>query len=451
MPVRGDTARQLDRLVAVEQVAARAPSLVAGVVRDGDLVWSALRGDVPDVAGQAPDVAATQYRIGSITKTMTTVLVLQLREAGRLTLEDRIGQHLTDTPFADRTVRELLAHAAGLPAEPTGSWWERSPGVEWTDLRERVGDGSGVLPRGLRYHYSNLAFGLLGRLVEELRGAAWRDALQQYLLDPLGMAQTSYLPGERAAQGYSVHPWSGRLIREPHQDTGAMAPAGQVWSTLGDVGRFAAFLVDPDPAVLSVSSVEEMTVPRSGTPDAGRTVTYGLGTRLILTPDGSSLVGHTGSMPGFLAGLFVDRERRTGAICLANVTTGMRCEGLPLDLLATLESTEPTLPAVWRPTGDLAPRIEEILGVWHWGATALEMCWEDGGLSLRQGSAGRAMRYRPVEQDCYIGVSGYHTGETLRVHRRADGSVHYLECATFVFTRSPYDPAVPIPGGLPEG
>jgi CubicO group peptidase (beta-lactamase class C family) len=451
MALREDTARRLDRLVALEQASARAPSLTAGVVRDGRLVWAAMRGDVPEVGGRRPEPAATQYRIGSITKTMTTVLVLQLRDEGRLALEDRIGEYLVDTPFADRTVRELLAHAAGLPAEPAGSWWERSPGVDWSRLRDRVGDSAGVLPRGQRYHYSNLAFGLLGRLIEQVRGMAWRDALHQHLLQPLQMSQTSYLPGERAAQGFSVHPWSGRLIKEPHQDADAMAPAGQVWRTLADMARFAAFLVTPDPAVLTASSVEEMTVPRSGTPDAGRTVTYGLGTRLLLAPDGSALAGHTGSMPGFLAGLFVDRERRTGAVCLANVTTGMRCEGLPLDLLAEVESAEPSLPEVWRPTESLEPHIEEILGVWHWGATALEMRWERDGLSLRQGSAGRPMRYRPVARDAFLGVTGYHTGETLRVHRRDDGTVSHLECATFIFTRTPYDTEAPIPGGPPEG
>jgi hypothetical protein len=228
-----------------------------------------------------------------------------------------------------------------------------------------------------------------------------------------------------------------------------MAAAGQLWSTVPDLATFAAFLADPDPDILAAASVEEMCVPRSGTPDAGVTVTYGLGTRLLVTPAGRGLVGHTGSMPGFLAGLFVDRERRTGAVCLANVTSGMRCEGLPADLLSSVASAEPSLPPEWRPTTELAPAVEEILGVWYWGATPLELRWEPDRLSLGSVAAGRAMHYRPEATDTFVGVTGYHTGETLRVVRRPDGSVSHLECATFIYTRTPYDAGAPIPGGHP--
>jgi CubicO group peptidase (beta-lactamase class C family) len=450
MPVQAETARRLERLLAAEQVAARAPSLVAGVVRRGELCWSGTRGRFADLAGdRRPTVEQTQYRIGSITKTMTTALVLQLRDEGCLSLEDRLGTHLSGVNFADRTVRELLTHASGLPAEPPGPWWERSPGIDFDELSRRIASTSPVLPRGQQYHYSNLAFGLLGRLVGELRGTSWRAALHHCLLEPLGMATTTYNPGDEAAQGFSVHPWSGTLVPEPHQDTHAMAAAGQLWSTVPDLGRFAAFLADPDEGVLSKSSVEEMCVPRSGTPDAGLTVTYGLGTRLLLTPDGRGLVGHTGSMPGFLAGLFVDRDRRTGAVCLANVTAGMRCEGLPADMLRELAAAEPAAPEEWVPTAQLPATVEEILGVWYWGATPLELRWDRDRLALGAGDAARVMHYRPAGADGFLGVSGYHTGERLQVVRRADGSVSHLECATFVYTREPYQAGTPIPGGHP--
>jgi CubicO group peptidase (beta-lactamase class C family) len=447
--VEAGTARQLDRLVAEEQVAARAPSMVAGVVRDGELCWSGMRGQAADPPEGMPSVDQTQYRIGSITKTLTAVLVLQLRDEGLLSLDDRLDAYLAHASFGDRTLRELLAHSSGMPAEPPGPWWERSPGVDFPELARRTAAVSAVLPRGQQYHYSNLAFGLLGQLVGDLRGSTWWAALRRQLLEPLGMTQTTYDAGRGAAQGYSVHPWSGVLIREPHQDTDAMAAAGQLWSTVPDLATFAAFLADPDPDVLAASSVDEMCVPRSGTPDAGATVTYGLGTRLLVTPEGRGLVGHTGSMPGFLAGFFVDRQRRTGAVCLANVTVGMRCEGLPADLLRTVTSAEPPIPPEWRPTTTLAPAVEEILGVWYWGATPLELRWEGDRLSLGSVSAGRAMHYRPETPDTFVGLTGYHTGETLRVVRRGDGSVSHLECATFVYTRAPYEGGAPIPGGNP--
>ncbi|MBV9830514.1 MAG: beta-lactamase family protein, partial [Marmoricola sp.] len=107
----------LDRL----QADRRLPSIVAGVLDGGALVWSGSAG-----AGTTSD---TQYRIGSITKTMTALLVMQCRDDGLLTLEDPIGEHVPETGYADATVRSLLAHVSGMQSEPVGPWWERSPGV----------------------------------------------------------------------------------------------------------------------------------------------------------------------------------------------------------------------------------------------------------------------------------------------------------------------------------
>ena len=102
------TARRLQGLLAADQANGRLPSLVAGVVRDGALVWSGGQGS--RTGGDAPS-ADTQYRIGSITKTMTSVLVLQLREEGRVDLGDPIGRHLPGIDYGDRTIRTLLSHS----------------------------------------------------------------------------------------------------------------------------------------------------------------------------------------------------------------------------------------------------------------------------------------------------------------------------------------------------
>ncbi|MBA2560957.1 MAG: serine hydrolase [Propionibacteriales bacterium] len=248
-----------------------------------------------------------------------------------------------------------------------------------------------------------------------------------------------------------MHAFAGTLTDEPAHDSGAMAPAGQLWSSLGDLGRFAAFLADPDPGVLSPDTMREMATLQSGTPEDGITVGYGLGLRL-LNADGRTLVGHTGSMPGFLAGLYVDRERRTAAICLGNGTAGLRCEGLPMDLLATVERYEPALPPAWVPIDALPESVADVLGMWFWGETALVLSYADGELTLARPADPRpAYRFRPAGTDTFVGVAGYHNGETLRVLRDAAGDVHYLECATFVYTRRPYDASAPIPGGGAPG
>jgi len=439
------TAAQLQHQVALEQAAAKLPSLVAGVVRDGELVWSGIRGTaVRRAAPESPD-ANTQYRIGSITKTMTALLVLQLRDEDVLDLADPLDEHLSGVPYGAHTVRQLLAHSAGIPAEPPGPWWERGPGVSFPELSRRLDARQAPLPAAQQYHYSNLAFGLLGELVARKRGTSWYEALTSHLLDPLGMSRTTYLAEPPAADGFSVQAFSGALTNEPASDTQAMAPAGQLWSTIDDLARFSSFLAAPSSDVVRPGTVDEMATLQSGTPEEGLIAGYGLGLRLARAGE-RTLVGHTGSMPGFLAGLFIDRSRRTAAIALANGTAGMRCQGLPLDLLATLERYEPSSPLQWRPTSDVPADIAEILGMWHWGETALLLTFDGNELRLAPVAStdGSALRYRPVASNRFVGLSGYHTGETLSAVRTAAGDVSHLECATFIYTRQPYDPSIEL-------
>jgi len=444
-PVAELTARRLQALLAQEQVAARLPSLVAGVVRGPGLVWTGEYGAAAGGVSPSPDV---QYRIGSITKTMTAVLVMQLRDEGRLDLADRLADHLPGIGYGDRTIRSLLSHSSGMQSEPEGPWWERSPGVPFQELAAGIDDGHAAHPPGATYHYTNLAYGLLGELVARQHGTSWWEAVRSRLLEPLGMARTSYLPEPPAATGYSVHHFAGTLTEEPAHDAAAMAPAGQVWSTVGDLALWARFLRDGDERVLTAATLQEMATTQSGSAADGLSGGYGLGLRLLAGGSGT-LVGHTGSMPGFLAGLFVDRPRGTAAVVLANGTAGLRCEGLPADLLTTLEELEPALPAPWSPNDSVPAPVEEILGVWHWGNTAFSFAWTGEQVAVSKLANGQtAYRFRPCQDGGFVGTSGYHHGERLRVVRHDDGAVHHLVCATFVYTRRPYDRAAPIPGGV---
>ena len=445
------TARRLDAALAAEQAAARVPSLVAAVVRDGELVWSGTRGQVVSVG--EPDLLPTidvQYRIGSITKIMTAVLVMQLRDDGRLRLTDRLGDHLPGAPYGGRTLRELLSHSGGLPAEPPGPWWERSPGVTLETLLASLDEADAPFDPGREYHYSNLAYALLGALVAEVSGEPWAECLQRRVLGPLGMRRTSYLPLPPAATGYSVDTFSGEVTREPAHDAGAMAPAGQLWSTVADLARLAAFLIAPDESVLAAETLAEMTAAQTGSPDAAAAGGYGLGLRLAVVGDRSYL-GHTGSVPGFVAGLFVDRGHRAAGLAVANGATGLRTQAFPVDLLRLLQDLEPSIPPAWIPTATVPDELRELLGLWYWGNLAFTFGLESERLVARS-LAGNAVWFTVSRSDAghLVGSSGYFAGERLRPVRRPDGGVSHLECATFVFTRVPYDPSAPIPGGPPE-
>nr|WP_039739652.1 serine hydrolase domain-containing protein [Saccharomonospora halophila] len=443
------TEHALLRRVATEQSTGRAPSLVAAVVRDGELAWWGARGEV---TGARPDTR-TLYRIGSITKSLVAVVVLRLRDEGRLALSDPLDTHVPGTAFGELTIAHLLSHTGGLTSESPGSWWERSPGGDWDDLNSDLGLQERKHRPGRRFHYSNVGYGVLGELVARLRGTSWLDAVRAEVLAPLGMHRTTDRPTGAHAQGFAVHPFADVVLPEPAHDAGAMAPAGQLWSCVDDLAAFTAFVGGDTAEVLHPDTVAEMReaamIDDSGPWSAG----YGLGLQLARV-HGKRLAGHTGSMPGFLATTMTDPATGTGALALANATSGVGILSLVADLLATADELEPPLPAEWRPA-PVSDGLLELTGLWHWGPAPHHLrVLPNGWLDLRPATgAGRASRFRPLGdgRDRWLGLDGYYSGETLTVHRDTDGTPRYLDLATFIFTRTPYDPAAPVPGGVDDG
>ena len=444
------TARSLEVDLAASQSRGRIPSVVAGVVRDGELAWSGARGRTVRRGDDARPDLDTQYKIGSVTKTMTAALVMLARERGEVALDDPVSRFVAQGPFPDASLRSLLAHTSGLSAEPVGSWWERSHGVDGPALAAAHASTERVLEPGAMFHYSNLGYGVLGRVIEAVTGQTWLEALQEQLLDPLGMTRTTYQNSSPHAEGFAVHHLTGELTVEPLPDTGAMAPAGPLWSTVPDQARWLTALVDPDRSVLSDETLRAMRTPQGGLPDTeGVGATYALGLQ-VLAGRGRTLVGHGGSMPGFVCGAWVDPASRVGAVVLTNAGYGL--DDLTTRLLHTVLDAEPPLAPEWRPPVEVSADLGDLVGLWYWGQAPSLLRVEDDGLVLTPVDApGRTLRFARVDGDTFVGTRGYLEAETLRVVRREDGSVSHLECATFVYTRTPYDPQAPIPGGAPTG
>ncbi|MFE2064184.1 serine hydrolase domain-containing protein [Streptomyces sp. NPDC059467] len=445
------TRRALLHRIAVAQAEGRAPSLVAAVVRGGRAVWHGAR---TSVDGHGPD-ENVQYRIGSITKTFTAVLVLRLRDEGLLDLGDPLEKHLPGTGAGEATIAELLAHTGGLAAESPAPWWERTPGSLRPELSDVLGEQPLLHPVGRRHHYSNPGYTLLGALVEELRAAPWEEVLRREVLEPLGLDRTSAQPQAPHAGGWAVHPWADAMLPEPLEDLGRMAPAGQLWSTTGDLARFAVFLAAGDDRVLSAESVREMRTPAAPAEpsDVLDGATYGLGMQ-IQRRDGRLLVGHSGSLPGFLAGLIISVEEDVAAVVLANCTSGPLLSAVGADLVRIVAEAEPRIPDPWRPLPQVDSSVLELAGQWYWGTHAFALrVTADGLVSLGPLSgAGRRACFRGNGDGTWTGLEGYYAGELLRPVRRPDGTVSHLDLGSFVFTRQPYDKTAPVPGGVdPEG
>ncbi|MFI1761725.1 serine hydrolase domain-containing protein [Streptomyces sp. NPDC020800] len=445
------TRRALLHRIAVAQAEGRAPSLVAAVVRGGKTVWQGARSSVD---GHAPD-DTVQYRIGSITKTFTAVLVLRLRDEGLLDLGDPLEKHLPGTGAGEATIAELLAHTGGLAAESPGPWWERTPGSLRPELSDVLGEQPLLHPVGRRHHYSNPGYTLLGALVEELRGAPWDEVLRREVLEPLGLHRTSAQPQAPHAGGWAVHPWADALLPEPLEDLGRMAPAGQLWSTTGDLARFAVFLAGGDDRVLSAESLREMRTPAAPAEaaDVVDGAAYGLGMQLQHR-DGRLLVGHSGSLPGFLANLTISVDDDVAAVVLANCTSGPLLATVGADLVRIVAEAEPRIPEPWRPLRSVDPAVLELAGQWYWGTHAFALrVGADGLLALGPlAGGGRRARLRSNGDGTWTGLEGYYAGELLRPVRRVDGSLSHLDLGSFVFTRQPYEEGAGVPGGVdPEG
>ncbi len=151
-------------------------------------------------------------------------------------------------------------------------------------------------------------------------------------------------------------------------------------------------------------------------------------------------------MPGFLAALAVEVDAGDGVVVATNATAGLG-PALPGDLMALLAEHEPRPATPWRPgaTADL-----DVSGVWFWGPTPLVLRATEEGLDLAPvpGGTGRASRFRAAGDGTWVGRDGYYAGETLRVVRAEDGTPRWLDVASFVLTRSPYDPSADVPGGV---
>ncbi|GAB3277091.1 serine hydrolase domain-containing protein [Parasphingorhabdus pacifica] len=438
------TQRALLRRLAVEQSENRVPSLTAGLVRDGEMIWADSRGTVD---GQRPTVD-TQYRIGSITKTFVAVLVMRLRDQGRLALSDRIDQHVPGTAVGNRSIEQVLTHSSGLSAEPAGPWWERVPGTDVQEFLSNIDESELRPPPTHVFHYSNTGFGVLGELVSRLSGQSWAETLQSEILDPLGMTRTTSHPTAPHADGFAVHPWADVVMPEPAEDAGAMAPAGQLWSTIEDMVRWLRFINGDTADVLHPDTLTEMCAPGAVDDGAEWRAGFGLGIQLM-RHRGRRLAGHGGSMPGFLAAVLAEPAQRTGVVFMANTTAGVGSV-LATDLLDILEEHEPRIPPAWTPGPGVEASLLNLTGQWFWGPTPYVLrILPDGLLDLVPWNGkGRASRFRSNQDGSWTGLDGYFAGEPLRVGRNEQGEPTYLDLNTFIFTRQPYASEAPVPGGV---
>lgn len=206
-----------------------------------------------DMERGVPNTDSTQFRIASATKPFTTLLVYQLVEAGKLSLDDRLSTWLPEFPAekgGEITIEHLLSHRSGITGEGRIPELEQIERFRWTrsDLLKEIADRELVFPPGTAYEYSNYGFVLLGMIIERAGGATYAEQLQERICGPAGMSRTreddndAIIPGR--ALGYHFDYFRGPL-HAPYIDMTFAFGAGHLVSTVSDLHRFAQALEDP--------------------------------------------------------------------------------------------------------------------------------------------------------------------------------------------------------------
>ena len=298
-----------------------------------------------------PAGVETIYRTGSISKTFTAVLLMQLVERGVLALDDHVVDHFPE--FAQLlgpeeqvrsiTFRQLASHTAGIVREPELPFAASGPLAEWeSKVLASIPTTSLQSAHGTEYFYSNIGFGILGLAISRAAGQPFMDLVRDLIFEPLGMRHSTFAL-TAALEPYMSVGYANRSdgtedteypARE-HSGRGYKVPNGGVYSTVGDLARFTAALSGAAPeTILSARARREMLTIQ--TPE-DTTRGYGLGLSIRTTDTGVRLVGHGGSVAGYNAHMVFDPETKVGVILFrnygrGNTNLGQAAQGLAEEL-----------------------------------------------------------------------------------------------------------------------
>lgn len=309
------------------------PGMSAAIVKDQELLWSGGSG-YADPATKRAATADTIYSICSVSKLFTSVAVMQLRDAGKLAIDDPVSKHLpwfSVQPASDSgpvTIAGVLTHSSGLPRESDYPYWTGSfefPTHE--QIIERLKSQKALYPSDTYFQYSNLGLTLAGEIVAAESGQPYAQYVRSKILEPLHLDSTTpEIPlaekGKRLAVGYSAKRRDGsRAALAPFQARG-IAPAAGFASTATDLAKFAEWqfraIDHRDDSILNGRTLREMYRVHWVDPDFQ--TFWGLGFAVRKSDDDKVFVGHGGSCPGFRTDLAIKPDEKVAVIVLANAS-----------------------------------------------------------------------------------------------------------------------------------
>jgi len=344
----------IDTMMAAEFAKHPSASVTVGVVAGKDLIWTKSYGNA-DMENKIPADKDTIYRIGSITKMFTALMLEQLVDSGKVHLSDPVEKYfpeikLVKTSFPNAppiTLVQLAKHTSGMDREPADmEKYVQGPVSEWekTLIAALPHTGYHVEP-GTQFYYSNIGYAVLGATLGRAAGEPYTDYVPQHIFQPLGMTHTTLdfstdmLP--HLSKGYTVEE-SGKADasdsqREHQTGRGYKVPNGAIYTTVGDLGRFASFVMGDGPGSVLKASVLQKNLEESAVQaDFSLGSGYTLGGQ-VTRRDNYIAFGHSGGVSGYQAGLKINRDAHVAVIVLANqIGGGFNTDGMALKALDAL-------------------------------------------------------------------------------------------------------------------
>jgi CubicO group peptidase (beta-lactamase class C family)/D-alanyl-D-alanine dipeptidase len=421
-------AEMLERFIAHEMADKELPALSIALVDDQKIVWAKGFG-FADPKSKTPATAETIYRVGSVSKLFTDIAIMQLVEQRKLDLDSPVTRYLPD--FRPRnsfgkaiTLRQLMSHRSGLVREPpVGNYFETTePSLARTIAS--LNNTELVYAPESRTKYSNAAIATAGFVLERTQGEPFAKYLKRSVLDPLGLERSSFEPTPEITKDLAkAYMWTadGRVFEAPTFELG-MSPAGSMYTTVTDMGRFMSVLFaggqGPKGQMLKRSTVEEMWTPQFAPP--GQRTGYGIGFS-VRELEGHRTVGHGGAIYGFATTLKAMPDDKLGVVVVTtkdstNAVTN-RIADLALNAMFALRQAKP-LPQPETP-GPVDPQLaRRIAGRYVNGPTSVELIERAGKLSKLSGLGGEQVRLKSLGDALVVDDKlGY--GEKILVRENA--------------------------------
>ena len=410
--------RTLDSIAGAGVLANRAVGLVAAVVKGNDTLLMKAYGKA-DVEWDVPMTADAMFEVGSIAKQFAAAAILQLRDAGKLSLDDELTKWLPDlgAGAATVTLRRLLSHTSGISGFSEEPEWEMNiflPRFPRDSAYGRIKLQALRFPAGEAQASSNSGIWLLGVVVEKASGMKYEDYLEQKIFAPLGMTRSMYCNSSanvaRRAHGYQMQ--AGTIRRAPFVNYAWVFAPGAVCSTAGDLVTWLKALHGGK--VLSPASYTEMTT--QARLNDGTAVQYGMGIKVAEDYRGLKFIGHGGTAPGFRADAAWYSEAQLAVVVLMNTSpTNLNPGGVGGALAAqVLPVPRPTRTPYTGDAADLVGTYQHTIGGNQTGGT-IQVTSTAAGLAFSVNGS------RPETLPWVGGLKFYAQENVTLTFRRANG------------------------------